>query len=103
LEETYFPKGSSGTNNVALPPKDFIGSMSPNEPNQASSPRNDSIGSMAPNQPNQAAPPRRSDSNDSTAPGPSSETQPPAVVNPIDRQSAKVKALKLQDGDITTQ
>src|SRR5271154_1053674 len=31
LEETYFPKGTSGTNNVALLPKDFIGSMAPNE------------------------------------------------------------------------
>jgi general secretion pathway protein D len=122
LEETYFPKGSSGTNNAAPPPSgiigstvpnqsseaqppnsDRIGSMAPNQPNQAESPRNDSIGSMAPNQPNQAAPPPRSDRIDSTAPSQSSEAQPPVVENPIDRQSAKVKALKLQDGDITTQ
>jgi len=102
LEETYFPKGSSGTNNAALPPKDFIGSMSPNEPNQAESPRNDSIGSMAPNQPNQAAPPPRSDSTDATAPSQSSAT-PPSTDYSSDRQSDKVKALKLQDGDITTQ
>jgi general secretion pathway protein D len=102
LEETYFPKGSSGTNNAALPPKDFIGSMSPAQPNQAESPRNDSIGSMAPNQPNQAAPPPRSDSTGATAPGPSSEAQPTTDYS-SDRQTAKVKALKLQDGDITTQ
>jgi general secretion pathway protein D len=102
LEERYFPKGSSGTNNAVLPPKDFIGSMAPNQPNQAESPRNDSIGSMAPNQPNQAAPPPRSDSTDSTAPGQSSETQPTTDYS-SDRQTAKIKALKLQDGDITTQ
>jgi len=102
LEETYFPKGSSGTNNAALPPKDFIGSMSPAQPNQAESPRNDSIGSMAPNQPNQAPPPPRSDSNGSTAPAQSSEAQPTTDYS-SDRQTAKVKALKLQDGDITTQ
>jgi general secretion pathway protein D len=101
LEETYFPKGSSGTNNAALPPKDFIGSMAPNEPRQAESPRNDSIGSMAPNQPNQAPPPR-SDSTDSTAPSQSSVAQPTTDYS-SDRQSDKVKALKLQDGDITTQ
>ncbi|MGO9526144.1 MAG: type II secretion system secretin GspD, partial [Verrucomicrobiia bacterium] len=76
LEETYFPKGSSGTNNVALPPKDFIGSMAPSDMHQAESPKNDRIGSMAPNQPNQAAPPPRSGSTGSTAPGPSSEAQP---------------------------
>jgi general secretion pathway protein D len=102
LEETYFPKGSSGTNNAVLPPKDFIGSMAPNEPHQAESPRNDSIGSMAPNQPNQAAPPPRNDSTDSTVPSPSSAAQP-TTGYASDRQSDKVKALKLQDGDITTQ
>ena len=102
LEETYFPKGSSGTNNQALPPKDFIGSMAPNQPGQAESPRNDSIGSMAPNQPNQAAPPPRSDSTGATAPSQSSVAQPTTDYS-SDRQSDKVKALKLQDGDITTQ
>jgi general secretion pathway protein D len=83
LEETYFPRGSSGTNNAALPPKDFIGSM-------------------APNQPNQAAPPPSSDSTNAPAPGQSSAAQPPTDYS-SDRQSDKVKALKLQDGDITTQ
>jgi general secretion pathway protein D len=105
LEETYFPKGSAGTNNVALPPQDFIGSMAPNQPRQAESPRNDSIGSMAPNQPNQAPPPPPGNSSDSTTPNQSSESQPaaPATDYSSDRQSDKVKALKLQDGDITTQ
>ena len=37
------------------------------------------------------------------APSQPSAVQPPAGTNPMDRQSAKVKALKLQDGDITTQ
>ncbi len=87
---------------MVLPPKDFIGSMSPNQPHQAESPRNDSIGSMAPNQPNQAAPPPSSDSTNAPAPGQSSAAQPPTDYT-ADRQSDKVKALKLQDGDITTQ
>lgn len=103
LEEKYFPKGSSGTNNLALPPKDFIGSISSAQPNQAESPRNDSIGSMAPDQPNQqAASPPRNDSTSATTPGQSSEAQPMASGSPVDRQLDKVKALKLQDGDITT-
>ncbi len=69
---------------------------------QAESPRNDMIGSMAPNQPNQAAPPPRSDNTGSTTPGQSSGAQPTTDYS-SDRQTAKVKALKLQDGDITTQ
>ncbi len=102
LEGRYFGMGSSGTNNAVLPPKDFIGSMAPSDMHQAESPKNDMIGSMAPNQPNQAAPPPRSGSTGSTAPGPSSEAQPTTDYS-SDRQTAKVKALKLQDGDITTQ
>jgi general secretion pathway protein D len=102
LEETYFPKGSSGTNNTALPPKDFIGSMSPAQPNQADSSRKDSIGTMAPNQSSAVQPPS-TESTDATAPNQPGAAQPAAVTNPIDRESAKVKALKLHDGDITTQ
>jgi general secretion pathway protein D len=103
LEERYFPKGSSGTNNAAPPPSGIIGSTAPSQSSEAQPPNSDRIGSMAPNQPNRAAPPPRSDRIDSMAPSQSSEAQPPVVENPIDRQSAKVKALKLQDGDITTQ
>jgi general secretion pathway protein D len=49
----------------------------------------------------------RSSRNDSSAPAPAYRTavvepQPP-VENPTDRQSTKVKALKLEDGDITPQ
>ncbi len=85
LEEKYFPKGSSGTNNAVLPPKDFIGSMPPNEPNQTP-----------------PSPPTSSENITPPAPSQSGSTQP-TVDYSADRQTAKVKALKLQDGDITTQ
>jgi general secretion pathway protein D len=103
LEETYFPRGSSGTNNTVLPPKDFIGSMAPNQPNQTPPPpRRDSTDSTAPSQSSEALPPN-SDSIGSMAPNQPNQAAPPVPENAIDRQSAKVKALKLQDGDITTQ
>lgn len=103
LEETYFPRGSSGTNNAVLPPKDFIGSMAPNQPNQTPPPpRRDSTDSTAPSQSSEALPPN-SDSIGSMAPNQPNQAAPPVPENAIDRQSTKVKALKLQDGDITTQ
>ena len=82
LEQTYFPKGSSGTNNIALPPSGYIGTTPPGQSSEAQ--------------------PRGSDSAGAMAAGQSSEAQPTPNYS-ADRQSAKIKALKLQDGDITTQ
>jgi len=83
LEEAYFPKGSSGTNNMALPPSGFIGATPPGQSSEAQpTPSTDNSGSIAAGQ--------------------SSGAQPTPDYS-ADRQSAKIKALKLQDGDITTQ
>jgi len=80
LQDRYFPKGATGTNNAATPPKDEIGSMSPNQSSEGPPPT-----VQSPTANRQSA-------------------QAPAVQSQTaDRQSDKVKALKLQDGDITTQ
>ncbi len=82
LEETYFPKGSSGTNNMALPPSGFIGTTPPGQSGEAQPPDAGSTGTMVAGQSSQAQ---------------------PTPNYAADRQSDKIKALKLQDGDITTQ